>query len=34
LDQVNDQHNNGNHEQKMDESATKVADEAEEPEHD
>jgi hypothetical protein len=34
LDQVNDQDNNGNHEQKMDESAAKVADEAEEPEHD
>jgi hypothetical protein len=34
LDQVNDQDNNGNHEQKMDESAANVPDEAEKPEHD
>lgn len=34
LDQVNDQDDNGYHEQEMDESAAKMADEAEKPEHD
>jgi len=34
LDQVNDEDDNGNHEQEMDESAAKVAHEAEKPEHD
>ncbi len=34
LNQVNDQHNDGNHEQKMNQSAAKVADKAQKPEHD
>ena len=34
MDQVNDQDDNGNHEQEMDESAAKVADEAEKPKND
>jgi hypothetical protein len=34
LDQVNDQDDNGYHEQEVDESAAKMADEAEKPEHD
>jgi hypothetical protein len=34
LDQVNDQDDNGDHEQQVDESAAKMADEAEKPEHD
>jgi hypothetical protein len=34
LDQVNDQDDNGDHEQEVDESAAKMADEAEKPEHD
>jgi hypothetical protein len=34
LNQVNDEHNDGNHEQKMDQSAAKVADKAQKPEHD
>jgi hypothetical protein len=34
LDQVNEQDDNGNYEQEVDESATKMADEAEKPKHD
>jgi len=34
LEQIDDEDNNGNHEQEMDESAAEVADEAEKPEHD
>jgi hypothetical protein len=34
LDQVNDHDNDGNHDEKMDETAANVADEAEKPEHD
>jgi hypothetical protein len=33
LNQVNNEHNDGNHEQKMDQSAAKVADKAQKPEH-
>jgi phage FluMu gp28-like protein len=33
LNQVNNEHNDGNHEQKMDQSAANVADEAQKPEH-
>jgi hypothetical protein len=33
LNQVNNEHNDGNHEQKMDESAANVADKAQKPEH-
>jgi hypothetical protein len=34
LNQVNDQHDDGNYEQKMDQTAANVADEAKKPEHD
>lgn len=34
MEQVNDQDDNGNHEQQMNESAAKVADEAEKPKND
>jgi len=34
LEQVNDQDNNGNHEQKMNETAADVADEAKKPKND
>ena len=33
LNQVNNEHNDGNHEQKMDQSAAKMADKAQKPEH-
>jgi hypothetical protein len=33
LNQVNNQHNDGNHEQKMDQTAANVADKAQKPEH-
>jgi hypothetical protein len=33
LNQVNDEHNDGNHEQKMDQTAANVADKAQKPEH-
>jgi hypothetical protein len=33
LNQVNNEHNDGNHEQKMDQSAADVADKAQKPEH-
>ena len=33
LNQVNNEHNDGNHEQKMDQTAAKVADKAQKPEH-
>ena len=33
LNQVNSQHNDGNHEQKMDQTAANVADKAQKPEH-
>jgi hypothetical protein len=33
LNQANNQHNDGNHEQKMDQSAAKVTDKAQKPEH-
>ena len=33
LNQVNDQRNDGNHEQKMDQTAANVADKAQKPEH-
>jgi hypothetical protein len=33
LNQVNNEHNDGNHEQKMDQTATNVADKAQKPEH-
>jgi hypothetical protein len=34
LDQVNDQDDNGNHEQEVDKSTAKMADEPEKPQHD
>jgi hypothetical protein len=34
LNQLNNKHNDGNHEQKMDQTAAKVADKAQKPEHD
>jgi hypothetical protein len=34
LNQLNNEHDDGNHEQKMDQSAAKVADKAQKPEHD
>jgi hypothetical protein len=34
LNQLNNEHDDGNHEQKMNQSAAKVADEAKKPEHD
>jgi hypothetical protein len=34
LNQVNNEHNDGNHEQKMDQTAANVADKAQKPEHD
>ena len=34
LKQLNNEHNDGNHEQKMNQSAAKVADKAQKPEHD
>ena len=34
LNQVNNEHNDGNHEQKMDQSAANVTDKAQKPEHD
>jgi hypothetical protein len=34
LNQLNNQHDDGNHEQKMNQSAAKVADKAQKPEHD
>jgi hypothetical protein len=34
LNQVNNEHNDGNHEQKMDQAAANVADETKKPEHD
>jgi phage FluMu gp28-like protein len=33
LNQLNNKHNDGNHEQKMDQTAAKVADKAQKPEH-
>jgi hypothetical protein len=33
LNQLNNKHNDGNHEQKMDQTAANVADKAQEPEH-
>lgn len=33
LNQVNNEHNDGNHEQKMDQTAANVADKAQKPEH-
>ena len=33
LNQVNNQHNDGNHEQKMDQTAANMADKAQKPEH-
>jgi hypothetical protein len=33
LNQLNNQHNDGNHEQKMDQTAANVADKAQKPEH-
>ena len=33
LNQVNNEHNDGNHEQKMDQTAAHVADKAQKPEH-
>jgi len=34
LNQLNNKHNDGNHEQKMDQTAAEVADKAQKPEHD
>ena len=34
LNQLNNEHDDGNHEQKMDQTAAKVADKAQKPEHD
>jgi hypothetical protein len=34
LKELNNEHNNGNHEQQMNQSAAKVADKAQKPEHD
>jgi hypothetical protein len=34
LKELNNEHNDGNHEQKMNQSAAKVADKAQKPEHD
>jgi hypothetical protein len=34
LNQLNNEHDDGNHEQKMNQSAAKVADKAQKPEHD
>ena len=34
LNQVNNEHNDGNHEQKMDQTAANVTDKAQKPEHD
>jgi hypothetical protein len=34
LNELNNEHNDGNHEQKMNQSAAKVADKAQKPEHD
>jgi hypothetical protein len=34
LKQLNNEHDDGNHEQKMDQTAAKVADKAQKPEHD
>jgi hypothetical protein len=34
LNQVNNEHNDGNHEQEMDQAAANVADETKKPEHD
>jgi hypothetical protein len=34
LNEVNNEHNDGNHEQKMNQTATNVADKAQKPEHD
>ena len=34
LNELNNEHDDGNHEQKMDQSAAKVADKAQKPEHD
>jgi hypothetical protein len=34
LNELNNEHNDGNHEQKMNQTAAKVADKAKKPEHD
>jgi len=34
LNELNNEHNDGNHEQKMNQSAANVADKAKKPEHD
>jgi hypothetical protein len=34
LKELNNEHNDGNHEQKMNQTAAKVADKAQKPEHD
>jgi len=34
LKELNNEHNDGNHEQKMNQSAAKMADKAQKPEHD
>jgi hypothetical protein len=34
LNELNNEHNDGNHEQKMDQSAAKMSDKAQKPEHD
>ena len=34
LNELNNEHNDGNHEQKMNQSAAKVADKAQKPKHD
>jgi hypothetical protein len=34
LNELNNEHNDGNHEQKMNQSAAKVADKSQKPEHD
>ncbi len=34
LNQLNNEHNDGNHEQKMDQTASNVANKAQKPEHD
>jgi len=34
LNELNNEHNDGNHEQKMNQSAANVADKAQKPEHD